>query len=474
MRALFLFFERSPLMLIPFLVPVLVSICFAYLWRREAKFHALAQLRAACVTDLEQTLLEHQEKYLALHAEYIQTRTQREGLKQQLVERECFLHQAQERLSDTFRALSADALQNNHAAFLGLATATFEKWEHAAKGEFQQRHQAVDTMVGPLRESLERVHQKMGELEQTRHTTQQLFQEQVRLITTSQAQLQMETANLVKALRMPQVRGRWGEMQLKRVVEMAGMLEHCDFTEQMVLQAEEGKQRPDMTIHLPNGKRIVVDAKTPLQAYLASIESTDEETRLQHLRQHARQVRTHVSQLSAKAYWESLPATPEFVVLFLPGEPFFSAALEQDPLLIEYGVENRVIIATPTTLIALLRSVAYGWRQEQVTEHAQKISALGKMLYDRLHLLCDHFVQMRKGLDRTVESYNSAVGCFETRVLVTARKMRETQAFTGEEISSLDPCDKRTRSLSTSAPSDSLSPLNAIVEEHDVQQDVHA
>lgn len=451
MRELFLFLERFPLTLIALIVPTLAALVSVYLWRREVGLHALTRLHAARVSHLENTLAIEQEKYLELHAQYIQTRTQCEGLKAECIERQEFVQKAQEGLSTTFRALSADALHNNHKTFLGLATATFEKWEHAAKTDFNQRHLAVDAMVSPLKESLERVNQKMGELEQSRHTTHQIFQEQVRAITQSQAQLQTETANLVKALRMPQVRGRWGEMQLKRVVEMAGMLEHCDFTQQMTLQGEDGKLRPDMAIHLPNGKLIVVDAKTPLQSYLDSIDATDEEARVQHLRHHARQVRTHVTQLSAKGYWESLASTPEFVVLFLPGEPFFSAALEQDPLLIEYGVENRVIIATPTTLIALLRSVAYGWRQEQVTEHAQKISALGKTLYDRLLLLCEHFVQIRRGLDRTVESYNSAVGCLETRVLVTARKMRETQAFTGEELPIIEPFDKNLRTCTLQA-----------------------
>ena len=453
MRDLLFFLERLPLIaMIFFFVPMFIGCIFAYLWRREVGLHALTRVHITRVTELQEALQTEQDKSFALHAQYIQMRTQCEGVKEQYAQQQQFVQKAQETLSDTFRALSADALHNNHTTFLGLATTTFEKWQQAAKGDFHQRHQAFDTVVGPLRESLERVNQKIGELETSRHVTQQLFQEQVKTMATSAAQLQMETANLVKALRMPQVRGRWGEMQLKRVVEMAGMLEHCDFTQQETLQTETGRQRPDMTIHLPNGKRIVVDAKTPLQSYLEAIESVEEETRVQHLRQHARQVRTHVTQLSAKGYWEALPATPEFVVLFLPGEPFFSAALEQDPSLIEYGVENRVIIATPTTLIALLRSVAYGWRGEQVAEHAQKISVLGKTLYDRLQSLCEHFVQIRKGLDRTVESYNSAIGCLETRVLVTARKMRETQAFTGEEIPTLELCDKRIRSVTETEP----------------------
>lgn len=438
-----------------------------FLWRREIKCHQATRAQLSRSADVEKTLLQtqekmqhtlnlEQEKYLALHARYIQMRTQCESMKENSEQWQQFVQQAQDKLSDTFKILSKDALHNNHTAFLNLATASFEKWEYAAKSEVHKRELAVDTMMGPLRESLERVNQKMQDLEQSRQLTHQLFQEQVRSLVVSQSQLQTETANLANALRRPHVRGRWGEMQLKRVVEMAGMLEHCDFTQQTTMQTESGKQRPDMIVQLPNQKNIVVDAKTPLQSYLDAIEAQDEEARVQHLKQHARQVRTHVSQLSAKSYWESLPSTPEFVVLFLPGEPFFSAALEQDPLLIEYGVENHVMIATPTTLIALLRSIAYGWRQEQMAEHVQNISALGKTLHDRLYLLCEHFTQIRKGLDKTIESYNNAVGCFETRVLVSARKMRETKGFAGEDIASLEPCEKRPRTLNTPAPSASI------------------
>ncbi|MGC1432193.1 MAG: DNA recombination protein RmuC [Candidatus Sulfotelmatobacter sp.] len=355
---------------------------------------------------------------------------------------------ASEDLRNAFKALASEALSANTSCFLQTAEETLKRFQIQARGDLENRQKAVADLVAPVRDSLNKVDAQIQQMEVARGDAYGELRAQVQSLITTQKELQSETGNLVRALRTPNVRGRWGEIQLRRVVEIAGMLSYCDFTEQESVTTETGRLRPDLVVKLPGGKNVVVDAKTPLQAFLDAFETTDEEARRACLANHARQVRDHMKTLAGKNYWEQFDPTPEFVVMFLPGETFFSAALEQDSSLIEQGVLSRVIPASPTTLIALLKAVNYGWNQEKLARNAQQVSALGKELHDRLRLLAAHITQVGTGLDRAVESYNKAVGSLESRVLVSARKFAELGASVADDIPELEPIETTARALS--------------------------
>jgi DNA recombination protein RmuC len=351
------------------------------------------------------------------------------------------------RLTDTFKALSGDALKSNNEAFLQLARATLEKYQEGAKSDLEQKRKDVESVVKPISDTLAKVNTQIEELERTRRQDYGGLTQHLETLRLQAEALSSETKNLGNALRKPIVRGRWGEIQLERVVELAGMIDHCDFRRQATTETEDGRLRPDLVVHLPGGKTIVVDAKAPIEAYLAAHEEKNEVVAREHMKNHARQVKVHVGKLAEKAYWSQFVSAPEFVVLFLPGESFFSAALEHEPSLIEEGVKDHVIIATPTTLIALLKAVAFGWRQEKIAESAQEIKNLGKMLYERLSTLADHFGKVGANLDRAITAYNEAVGSLETRVLPAARRFQELEVAAVENIDEVKPIEKSPRAL---------------------------
>jgi len=351
--------------------------------------------------------------------------TRLQEVEKQLEAQKGLLEEARTQLSDTFKALSSDALQANSQAFVERAKQTLE----------------------PVQEALRRYEDHIRELERARQQAYGGLEEQIKNLLASEQQIQRETSSLVSALRQPQVRGRWGELTLHRVVELAGMSEHCDYVEQESVEAEGGRRRPDMIVNLPAGRQVVIDAKCALDAYLSAVEASDESVRKAGLARHCQQLRDHMNALAQKSYWDQFAAAPEFVVMFVPGESFLAAAVDVDPNLIEDGLEKKVLLASPINLIALLRAIAYGWRQEQVAKSAQEVSDLGRSLYDRLSTFLGHLSNVGKRLKNATEAFNQAVGSLETRVLPSARRFRDLGAATSAEIPELEPVDTQPRQL---------------------------
>lgn len=370
----------------------------------------------------------------------IKLETELETERKTSQEKLLIIEKAEESLRNAFKALSSEALESNTSQFLKLAKTSLEKFHTEAKGDLEQKKQSIDSLVKPLAESLEKYDRQLREIEKKSSEEYGTVTEQVR-------SLKEETVKLVNALSKPYIRGYWGEMQLRNIVEYAGMLEYCDFVVQESTFTDEGILRPDMIIRVPGGLKIVVDAKTPMNAYQESVNTNDESERKSLLEAHAKNVKNHINDLSSKEYWKQFSPSPDFVVMFIPGEPFYLAALQQDPSLLSLGVQKRVILASPTTLIALLRLASFGWRQEQLAENAKIISELGKEIYSRIAVLAGHLGSLGKNIKNSVESYNKLVGTLESRVLVSARKFSDLGVETHKEIKEMEPLETQTREL---------------------------
>ena len=407
--------------------------------------------RAKQLEGLRETIREREQLIAQLQREAAQLRergaelsTRLEEERQQGAEKLRLMTEATAAFENKFKALSADALQHNNQSFLDLAKAALAEFQQGAKGDLEKRQIAIDALVGPVKASLDKVDEKIQALEKAREQAYGEIRQQFTQMAESQSLLRQETSNLVKALRQPHVRGRWGEVQLRRVVEMAGMLAHCDFVEQESGEGDDGKLlRPDVIVRLPGNRQIIVDSKAPVSAYLDAHEATTDEVRKAKIREHAQLVRGHLQALSQKKYWEQFQPTPEVVVMFIPGEAFCSAALESDPELLDTGFGHNVIIASPASLMALLKAAAYGWRQESIEQNAREISKLGQELHGRLGTMAEHFARLGRSLGSATENYNAALASFESRVLVSARKFKELGATSQEaDVIELRPVEK--------------------------------
>ena len=413
----------------------------------------------AVVNELRLQLKQADEETVSLRDELASERhvkvealTKLDAAQKGFEEQKALLETMKKEMSDTFNALSSAALKSSSEDFLRLASESLGKVVADTKGRLGEHQAAMDGMIKPLSDTLKRYEEQIRTMEEGRHKAYGSLEEQLRALASTHESLQKETSNLVTALKRPEVRGRWGEMQLRRVAELAGMSEHCDFQEQVSVDTEKGRLRPDMTVNLPGNRKIVVDSKVSLAAYLEAISSTTDEERRGRLVKHGQQVRQHMVKLSSKEYWNQFDQSPEFVVLFIPGESFLSAALESDATLIEDGIQRRVIIATPTTFIALLRAIAFGWRQEQMTKNAQLIGVLGKEMYERMNTMVKHFNDLGAAIGKSVDTYNRAVSSMESRILPSVRRFRELGVAAPDEIPVIEQKEQRPKNLSLLDP----------------------
>jgi DNA recombination protein RmuC len=427
---------------------------------RAEKLLREAETRASAASARAETLTNHardaEARANGLEAALRQAESHRareteraEGLARSLEEQRALLETAKEQLGDTFQALAGEALRASQEGFLALATEKLGAVRKETSAELEARQKAIEGVVAPVRASLEKVDEQVRAMERERGSAYGAIRQQMQTISETQEKLRDATGSLVSALKAPAVRGRWGELQLRRVVELAGMLEHCDFDEQVTAVVEEGRLRPDMVVRLPGGRNIVVDAKAPLGAYLEALETKDDETRAAKLRQHAAQVQAHIRKLSSKSYWEGFVGSTEFVVMFLPGDSFYSVALEQMPGLIEEGVAQRVLLATPTTLLGLLLTTSCGWREERLAENAQRISDEGRLLHQRIATVLEYFAALGNSLNQSVKHFNQAMSSFDGRVAVSARRLEELDARSKKELPEIEEIAVRARSVQT-------------------------
>lgn len=435
------------------------AIAYLLAERRGRAISAELSTSAACAEQKASGLSEQllAEKVISQQLQAQLTEAQREqssiaaklqASEQNLVEQRQMLADAETKLREAFASLSSDALQKNNEAFLNLAKEKFTTLSTEAAGSLEQRKLQIEGMLKPMQEILGQYQARLHDIEKSRVESYSMLREQLGTLTETQRTLNLQTNQLVSALRRPQTRGQWGEITLRRLVELAGMTARCDFVEQTSVDTEDGRQRPDMLVNLPGGRQIVIDCKASLDAFLDAAAAPDEDNRRLCMIRHAKQVRSRAAELSAKAYWNQFKLSPEYVVMFLPGEAFLYAAAEHDGALIEDCMKNRVILATPTTLIALLKAIEFGWRQEQIAENAEEIRKHGKDLYDRIVVLATHFSKLGNNLEQSVKCYNDVLGSLESRVMVTARKISELGARTDKDLPDLEPVDRQPREVS--------------------------